>query len=143
MCWQVVIGDVRFEGKAQNLYPHSSQTEESRIAKIDTVHLCPNMTAPAKFGSDRFTGTEALLPRFHVDFTFFLFFLSFFSGFFDTSTVQKTELILMVDSSNDVFPLKEVPLGSRVSVGRKMRAWLPKNPFFRPRNAFSPSERNR
>jgi hypothetical protein len=74
--WQVVVGHVRFKGKA---WTPSARTDDRRITKIGLGYFGLKMTPFAKFGSDRFRGARAAEPPFHVDFGFyFIFFLSFF-----------------------------------------------------------------
>lgn len=61
-------------------------------------------------------------------FVFVLF--CFFSCFFDRATGRTAEPILIVDSSNDVFLLREVPFGIYVTIWPQLWAWLPKNTLF-------------
>jgi hypothetical protein len=85
--------------------PHSSQTDEPRIIKLDMEHLGPYLTPSAKFGSDRLAGARAVETRFHVDFGLFPFSLS---HYFDKATARTAGPILMVDGSNDVCSRKGV-----------------------------------
>jgi hypothetical protein len=96
--------------------PHSSQTDEPRINKIGKGHPGLDLTPSANFGRLPIgsRGPELWKPEIMSISVCFFFLFSFFSYFFDKATARTAEAILMVDSSNDVFLRKEVPLRGRM-----------------------------